>query len=52
VHRNADNQNAVRVFSGNLADDVPGQARYMGGTVMVLDAAFGDLGEYPFFATN
>jgi hypothetical protein len=52
VHRNADNQNAVRVFTGNLADDVPGQARYMGGTVTVLDAAFGDLGEYPFFATN
>jgi hypothetical protein len=52
VHRNADNQNAVRVFTGNLADDVPGEVRYMGGTVTILDAAFGDLGEYPFSATN
>jgi hypothetical protein len=52
VHRNADNQNAVRVFTGNLSDDVPGQALFMAGTVTVLDAAFGDLGEYNFSASN
>ena len=52
VHRNDGNQNAVRVFTGNLSDDIPGQVRYMAGTVTVLDAAFGDLGEYPFSATN
>jgi hypothetical protein len=52
VHRNENNQNAVRVFTGNVSDDVPGQVLYMAGTVTVLDAAFGDLGEYPFSATN
>ena len=52
VHRNADNQNTVRVFTGNLSDDVPGQAVFMAGTVTVLDAAFGDLGEYNFFAAH
>jgi len=52
VHRNASNQNAERVFTGNVADDVPGEVRYMAGTVTVLDAVFGDYGEYPFSATN
>ena len=52
VHRNADNQNTVRVFTGNLSDDVPGQAVFMAGTVTVLDAAFGDLGGSNFSATN
>lgn len=52
VHKNAGSGNAERIFTGNLSDDVPGQRLYMGGTMTVLDAAFGDLGEYNFSATN
>lgn len=52
VHKNAGSANAERIFTGNLSDDVPGQRLYMGGTVTVLDAAFGDLGEYNFSASN
>ena len=52
VHKNAGSGNAVRVFTGNLSDDVPGETRYMSGTVTVLDAAFGDYGEYNFSAMN
>lgn len=52
VHKNAGSGNAERVFTGNLSDDVPGQRLYMGGTMTVLDAAFGDLGEYNFSASN
>jgi hypothetical protein len=44
--------NAERVFTGNVSDDVIGQTLYMAGTMTVLDAAFGDLGEYNFSATR
>ena len=43
---------SVRVFTGNVSDDVPGETLYMAGTVSVFDAAFGDYGEYNFSATN
>jgi hypothetical protein len=51
VHTNADTGVAVRVFNGYVSDDVPGET-YMAGTFMVLAVAFGDYGEYPFFATQ
>ena len=52
VHKNLGSGNAVRVFTGNVSDDVIGQTLYMAGTMTVLDAAFGDLGEYNFSATR
>lgn len=48
VHRNEGSGDAVRVFTGNLSDDVAGQPLYMAGTVTVLISAFGNLGEYNF----
>jgi hypothetical protein len=52
VHKNAGSGNAVRVFTGNVSDDDPGGTVYMAGTMSVLDAAFGDYGEYNFSATK
>ena len=52
VHKNLDSANAVRVFTGNVSDDVIGQTLYMSGTMTVLAIAFGDLGEYNFSATR
>jgi hypothetical protein len=52
VHRNLDSGDAVRVFTGNVSDLVPGQPLYMAGTMTVLFSAFGDLGEYNFSATD
>lgn len=49
-HKNLGSGNAVRVFTGNVSDDVIGQPLYMAGAMTVLDAAFGDLGEYNFSA--
>jgi hypothetical protein len=50
VHQNADSDIAVRVFTGNVSDNVPGQPLHMAGTMTVLISAFGDLGEYNFSA--
>ena len=47
-HKNLGSGNAVRVFTGNVSDDVIGQPLFMAGTMTVLDAVFGDLGEYNF----
>ena len=52
VHRNLHSRIAMRVFTGNVSDDVIGEPLYMAGTMTVLDAAFGDLGEYNFSATR
>jgi hypothetical protein len=51
VHRNLGSDNAVRVFTGNVSDNVAGQRLQMAGTMTVLISAFGDLGEYNFSAT-
>ena len=51
-HKNLGTGNAVRIFTGNVSDDVVGQTLHMAGTMTVLDAAFGDLGEYNFSATR
>lgn len=50
VHRNLASGDAVRVFTGNVSDNVIGQPLYMAGTMTVLISAFGDLGEYNFSA--
>jgi hypothetical protein len=52
VHRNFDSGDAVRIFTGNVSDLVPGQSLFMAGTMTVLISAFGDLGEYNFSGTN
>lgn len=51
VHRNLESGDAVRVFTGSVSDEVPGQSLFMAGTMTVLFSAFGDLGEYNFSAT-
>ena len=48
VHRNLGSGDAVRVFTGNISDEVDGQPLFMGGTMTVLISAFGNLGEYNF----
>jgi hypothetical protein len=55
VHRNLNNNDAVRVFTGNVSDNVIGQPLYMAGTMTVLIATLADLadlGEYNFSATR
>lgn len=52
VHSNLHTGVAVRVFTGNVSDEQPGQPLYMAGTVSIVNAAFGDLGEYNFSATR
>lgn len=52
LHTNISTDATVRVFTGNVSDDVPGQPLYMGGTMSVLNAAFGSFGEYNFSAVH
>jgi hypothetical protein len=52
VHRNLTSKIAVRVFTGNVSDNVVGQPLYMAGTMTVLFSVFGDLGEYNFSAVK
>lgn len=51
-HNNLNSGYTMRVFSGNVSDEVIGQRQYMGGTVAIENAAFGDLGERNFAAIN
>ena len=55
VHRNLNTSDAVRVFTGNVSDNVIGQPLYMAGTMTVLIATLADhadLGEYNFSAVK
>jgi hypothetical protein len=52
VHSNVDSGVAVRVFTGNVSDEAPGQPLHMAGTMTIVNAAFGDLGEYNFSAVR
>jgi hypothetical protein len=52
LHNNLSTGATVRVFSGSVSDEVPGQSLYMGGTMAVFNAAFGYFGEYNFSATQ
>jgi hypothetical protein len=40
------------LFTGNLSDETLDPALFISGTVTVLDAAFGDLGEFNFSGTT
>lgn len=51
-HNNISTGATVRVFTGNVSDQVPGQSLFMGGTMAIDNAAFGNLGEYNFSAVN
>ncbi|MGE3176215.1 MAG: hypothetical protein AB7O32_01995 [Vicinamibacterales bacterium] len=48
VHTNVSTGAPVRVFSGYVSDEAIGMPLYLGGIVSVVNAAFGDLGEYNF----
>ena len=50
IHRHLVSHDAMRAFTGNVGDDVPGQPLHMAGTMTVLNTYFGDLGEYNFSA--
>ena len=50
LHQNLGSNDTVRVFTGQVSDDVVGQPLYIGGTVAIDNAAFGDLGESNFSA--
>jgi hypothetical protein len=52
VHKNVDSGLTVRVFTGNVSDEVAGQSLHMAGTMTIVNAAFGDLGEYNFSAVQ
>jgi hypothetical protein len=52
VHKNLTTGDTVRVFTGNVSDNVVGQPLSMAGTMTVLISPFGDLGEYNFSATT
>lgn len=52
THNNLTTNATVRVFTGNVSEEVPGLPLLMSGTVMVDDAVFGLLGEYNFSATQ
>jgi hypothetical protein len=51
-HNNLNSGVTVRTFTGNLSDQVAGQPLYMAGTMAIENAAFGNLGEYNFSATD
>jgi hypothetical protein len=51
-HNNIGSGATVRTFTGNLSDQVAGQPLYMAGTMAIENAAFGNLGEYNFSATD
>lgn len=48
VHTNVSTGAPVRVFSGFVSDEAIGLPLRLSGTVSVVNAAFGDLGEYNF----
>jgi hypothetical protein len=52
VHENLSTSYAVRVFTGNLAEEIPGYPNRMAGTFTVLYPTFGEYGEYGFSATQ
>jgi hypothetical protein len=52
LHNNLGSGATMRVFTGNLSDDVPDQPAYIGGTMTVVNIAFGPFGEFNFSATE
>lgn len=49
-HNNLSSGATMRVFTGNVSDEVVGQRLYMGGTAAIEASAIGDLGEVNFAA--
>jgi hypothetical protein len=47
-HSNIGSGATVRVIDAYVSDDIVGQPLYLGGTIAVDDAAFGELGVYNF----
>jgi hypothetical protein len=52
LHNNLNSGATVRVFTGSVSDEAAGQTLYMGGTMTVVNTAFGPFGEYNFSATQ
>jgi hypothetical protein len=52
LHKNIASNDTVRVFTGNVSDRVVGQPDRMGGTVTVVNIAFGPFGVQSFSATK
>lgn len=50
LHQNLGSAETVRVFTGQVSDEIVGQRLFIGGTVAIDNAAFGDLGEANFSA--
>ena len=51
LHNNVSTKATVRTFTGSVSQDASG-AMHLAGTFNVLNAAFGDCGEYPFSANE
>lgn len=51
LHNNVSTKATVRTFTGSVSQDTSG-AMHMAGTFNVLNAAFGNYGEYPFSANK
>jgi len=51
-HNNMATGATVRTIDAHVSDEVAGQPLYLGGTVWVEDAAFGELGAYNFSGTR
>jgi len=52
LHQNLHSRLTMRVFTGNVSDEIVGQPLYIGGTMMTDYAAFGSLGESNFSAVS
>lgn len=52
LHKNVSTKAVVRVFTGNLSDSVTGHPDRIGGTMTVVNIAFGPFGEYSFSASK
>lgn len=50
LHQNLGSGETARAFTGQVSDEVIGQPLYIGGTVAIHNAAFGELGETNFSA--
>lgn len=52
LHQNLHSRLTMRVFTGNVSDEIVGQPLYIGGAMLTDYAAFGSLGESNFSAVS
>jgi hypothetical protein len=52
LHNNVNTSVTVRVFTGSVSDDAPGEDLYMAGTMTVVNVGFGVFGEFNFRGTT